>query len=50
GYLEPSLGEAGPGDRFQFERVGYFCKDPDSTDDNPVFNRTLSLRDSWKKK
>jgi len=47
--LEPSLALAKPGDRFQFERVGYFCMDPDSTSGKPVFNRTLSLKDSWAK-
>ncbi len=47
--LEPSLGNAKVGDRFQFERVGYFCLDPDSTADRPVFNRTLALKDSWAK-
>jgi glutaminyl-tRNA synthetase len=45
--LEPSLASAKPGDRFQFERVGYFCVDPDSTSANLVFNRTLPLKDSW---
>jgi len=45
--LEPSLAIAKPGDRFQFERVGYFCVDPDSTSANLVFNRTLPLKDSW---
>jgi glutaminyl-tRNA synthetase len=45
--LEPSLAGAKPGDRFQFERVGYFCVDPDSTSANLVFNRTLPLKDSW---
>jgi glutaminyl-tRNA synthetase len=47
--LEPGLKTVKPGDRFQFLRHGYFCVDPDSTDDNPVFNRTVSLRDSWAK-
>src|SRR5580704_12857898 len=47
--LEPSLGSAKPGDRFQFERVGYFCVDPDSTAGRPVFNRTLPLKDTWAK-
>ena len=46
---EPSLHDAKPGDRFQFERVGYFYVDPDSRDDKLVFNRTISLRDSWAK-
>ncbi len=47
--LEPSLAEAEAGGRFQFERVGYFCADPDSTPDRPVFNRTVGLRDTWAK-
>jgi len=48
--VEPSLMEAKPGETFQFERVGYFTVDAkDSTDDNPVFNRTVSLRDTWAK-
>jgi glutaminyl-tRNA synthetase len=47
--LEPSLADAKPGDRFQFERVGYFCVDRDSTPGKLVFNRTLSLKDSWAK-
>ncbi len=48
--LEPSLGEAKSGDRFQFERKGYFCVDSvDSTDQKPVFNRTVTLKDSWAK-
>ncbi len=48
-YVEPSLKGAGPGSRFQFERLGYFCVDPDSTPDRPVFNRTVSLVDTWAK-
>jgi glutaminyl-tRNA synthetase len=47
--LEPSLAAAQPGHRFQFERVGYFCADPDSTPAKLVFNRTLALKDSWAK-
>ena len=47
--LEPSLSNAKLEDRFQFERVGYFCLDPDSTPNNLVFNRTLPLKDSWAK-
>ena len=47
--LEPSLASAQAGDRYQFERVGYFCLDPDSTPGNLVFNRTLPLKDSWAK-
>ncbi|MEE9552028.1 MAG: glutamine--tRNA ligase, partial [Gammaproteobacteria bacterium] len=47
-YIEPGLAEAEPEDRFQFERLGYFCVDrKDSTKDRPVFNRTVNLRDSW---
>jgi glutaminyl-tRNA synthetase len=49
GKLEPSLAHASPGDRFQFERLGYFCVDKDSTADKPVFNRTVALRDTWGK-
>ena len=44
---EPALSGAHPGDRYQFERLGYFCADPDSTAGAPVFNRTTTLRDSW---
>jgi glutaminyl-tRNA synthetase len=47
--LEPSLANAKLEDRFQFERVGYFCLDPDSTAESLVFNRTLPLKDSWAK-
>ncbi|MBT4865404.1 MAG: glutamine--tRNA ligase, partial [Planctomycetaceae bacterium] len=47
--LEPSLSQATPGDRFQFERRGYFCVDTDSTPQTPVFNRTTPLRDAWAK-
>ena len=48
--VEPSLGEAKPGDRFQFERTGYFIADSeDHTADRPVFNRIVPLRDSWAK-
>ena len=47
--LEPSLAESRPGDRCQFERQGYFCVDPDSTPGKLVFNRTVTLRDSWAK-
>lgn len=48
-FVEPSLANASPGDRFQFERVGYFCMDADSTPGKPVFNRTVSLKDTWAK-
>ncbi len=47
--LEPALAGAAPGARFQFERLGYFCVDKDSTAENPVFNRTVTLRDTWAK-
>ena len=46
--LEPELGNAEVGRTIQFERLGYFCKDPDSRD-KPIFNRTVPLRDSWAK-
>jgi glutaminyl-tRNA synthetase len=49
GKLEPSLAEATPGTRYQFERLGYFCVDKDSTPEKPVFNRTVALRDTWGK-
>jgi glutaminyl-tRNA synthetase len=45
--LEPSLADAAEGSRYQFERLGYFCVDPDSTPGKPVFNRTVALRDTW---
>jgi len=45
--LEPGLASAKPGQRFQFERMGYFCCDPDATPGKPVFNRTATLRDEW---
>ncbi len=48
-YLEPNLRDAGPGEFFQFERAGYFCVDPDHSHGLPVFNRTVTLRDSWAK-
>jgi glutaminyl-tRNA synthetase len=48
--IEPSVRGAAPGTRYQFERLGYFCVDSkDSTDSTPVFNRTVTLRDSWAK-
>ena len=49
GYLEPSLKDAKIGDRFQFQRLGYFNVDTDSEDGNLVFNRTVTLRDTWAK-
>jgi glutaminyl-tRNA synthetase len=47
--LEPSLRDAAPGDRYQFERLGYFAVDPDTSGEKLVFNRTVALRDSWAK-
>jgi glutaminyl-tRNA synthetase len=47
--VEPGLRDAGPQDRFQFERLGYFCVDDDSRKDKLVFNRSATLRDSWAK-
>jgi len=47
--LEPSLASAEPGERFQFEREGYFVVDPDSRPERPLFNRTVTLRDTWGK-
>ena len=49
-FTEPSLGSAQPGDRFQFQRLGYFCADDDSTPERLIFNRTVPLRDTWAKK
>ncbi len=47
--LEPSLATAAPGSRYQFERLGYFCVDQDSSGEKLVFNRTVTLRDTWAK-
>ena len=47
-YVEPSLKSAKVEDKFQFQRIGYFCVDRESTEDKLVFNRTVTLRDSWK--
>jgi len=47
--LEPSLSDAKPGARYQFERLGYFCVDPEATADKLVFNRTVALKDTWAK-
>lgn len=49
GYAEPSLRKAQVGERFQFQRLGYFCVDPDSSTERLVFNRTVRLKDSWAK-
>jgi len=48
-YAEPSVARLATGTTCQFERLGYFCVDPDSTDAKPVFNRTVTLRDVWAK-
>jgi glutaminyl-tRNA synthetase len=50
GYVEPSLKNARPLDHFQFQRIGYFNLDPDTTSERLVFNRTVPLRDTWTKK
>ena len=47
--VEPSLAGAAPGSRYQFERQGYFCVDPDASEEALVFNRTVALRDTWAK-
>jgi glutaminyl-tRNA synthetase len=47
--VEPLLATAEPGARFQFERLGYFCADPDTAPGAPVFNRTVTLKDTWAK-
>ena len=49
GFVEPSLKSAKEGDKFQFQRLGYFCVDRDTTDEKPVFNKTVGLRDTWAK-
>ncbi len=49
GFLEPSLKEAKAGDQMQFQRLGYFCVDPDTSEDKLVFNKTVGLRDTWAK-
>jgi glutaminyl-tRNA synthetase len=49
GKIEPTVKSAAPGTRYQFERIGYFCVDPDSTADRLVFNRTVTLKDTWAK-
>jgi len=48
-YVEPSLKAAQPGSYYQFERIGYFCVDPDTNAQKPVFNRTVTLKDEWAK-
>jgi len=49
GFVEPSLKSAGIQDKFQFQRIGYFCVDKESEEGKPIFNRTVTLRDSWAK-
>ena len=49
GFVEPCVLESAPGTTYQFLRTGYFCKDPDSTAEKPVFNRTVGLRDTFAK-
>lgn len=48
-YMEPSLGDSSVGDKFQFERIGYFCKDGSSSTSKHIFNRTVTLKDTWAK-
>jgi glutaminyl-tRNA synthetase len=48
-YAEPSLAQAKPGEKFQFLRMGYFTPDADSSDGRLIFNRTVTLRDTWAK-
>ena len=50
GYVEPSLQNAKPEDKFQFQRIGYFAIDKDTQDGNLIFNKTVGLRDTWSKK
>lgn len=47
GFVEPGVAAAAPGTRYQFERLGYFCVDTDSTPEQPIINRTVTLRDAW---
>jgi len=49
-FIEPNIGEPLPGKNYQFQRQGYYVVDPDSTETNTVFNRTVGLRDNWSKK
>ncbi len=49
GYAEPSLAQTSPGSKYQFQRKGYFVADDESTEENIVFNKTVALRDNWKK-
>jgi glutaminyl-tRNA synthetase len=47
--MEPGLRDAIPGNRYQFQRLGYFCVDPESREGHLIFNRTVTLRDTWAK-
>jgi len=47
--VEPNISNLKTFDRFQFERLGYFCIDPNTTDNQIIINRTVTLRDNWKK-
>ena len=49
GFAEPALKDAKVEDKFQFQRIGYFALDRDSTDEKLVFNRTVTLKDTWSK-
>ena len=49
GFIEPGLAKAKQEEKFQFERLGYFCADKDTSEEHPVFNRTVPLRDTWAK-
>jgi glutaminyl-tRNA synthetase len=49
-YVEPFASTMRPGDYLQFQRIGYFMADPDTTDAHPVFNKTVGLKDTWAKK
>jgi glutaminyl-tRNA synthetase len=48
-YIEPYAADMKPGQYLQFQRIGYFMADPDSTPDHPVFNKTVGLKDTWAK-
>ena len=48
-YVEQFLADTKPMDHFQFQRIGYFCTDKDSTPEHLIFNRTVSLKDTWNK-
>jgi glutaminyl-tRNA synthetase len=48
-FIEPAAAQTPVGETIQFERLGYFCADPDSAPDRPVFDRTVTLKDTWAK-